>query len=191
MGSLFLPLSLPGMRLQVASKLAAPNTGLGYGLCFVNLVLDGFTNATQETIHKRHGSTSALHTMCYMNLWSSLYFAAYLFGPVHLLGLNSNVGLDCIHFCLRHKAAALQVALFCLCGAWGQIFIFQTLKTYGALVNTLVTTTRKFFNILISVALNGNPLLPQQWVAVALVFTGLAIHSTSKKYGKPKAGKAD
>jgi hypothetical protein len=32
-----------------------------------------------------------------------------------------------------------------------QLFIFFTIKTFGSLANTLICTTRKFFNILISV----------------------------------------
>merc|ERR1711879_499775 len=106
---------------KVSAKLAAPNAALGYGLCFANLMLDGFTNATQETIHNQYTATSALHTMCYMNMWSSLYFSVYLFGPVHLIGLKGQVGMECIQFCLRHRQAALQVGMFCLCGAWGQV----------------------------------------------------------------------
>mmetsp|Transcript_42088 Transcript_42088/g.99786 ORF Transcript_42088/g.99786 Transcript_42088/m.99786 type:complete len:210 (-) Transcript_42088:165-794(-) len=172
---------------KVSSKLAAPNTGLGYGLCFLNLILDGFTNAAQETVHNRHPQTSSLHTMCYMNLWCGIYYGVYLFGPMGLLGLRSNLGMDCIGFCLRHHRAALHVALFCLCGAWGQLFIFETIKTFGALANTLITTTRKFFNILISVLINGNPLLAEQWAAVALVFSGLFLHSVMKRRPKSKS----
>lgn len=37
-----------------------------------------------------------------------------------------------------------------MCGAVGQLFIFGTIKAFGSLVNTLITTTRKFFNILLS-----------------------------------------
>ncbi len=32
---------------KVTSKLAAPNAPLGYALCLVNLVFDGYTNAAQ------------------------------------------------------------------------------------------------------------------------------------------------
>ena len=32
------------------SKLASPNAPLGYFLCALNLALDGFTNATQDSI---------------------------------------------------------------------------------------------------------------------------------------------
>ena len=34
-------------------KLAHPNAPLGYALCFLNLGMDGFTNATQDSISKR------------------------------------------------------------------------------------------------------------------------------------------
>ena len=49
------------------------------------------------------------------------------------------------------------------------------------MVNTLICTTRKFFNILLSVLISGNPLLPQQWVAVMLVFLGLLTSSIAKR----------
>jgi UDP-galactose transporter B1 len=38
---------------KVVSKLASPNAPLGYTLCFLNLGLDGFTNATQDAITKQ------------------------------------------------------------------------------------------------------------------------------------------
>lgn len=81
--------------------------------------------------------------------------------------------------------AGWYIALFCLCGAVGQLFIFATIRTFGSLVNTLICTTRKFFNILLSVLWNGNPLLPQQWLAVVFVFAGLLTSSIAKS-GKKK-----
>jgi UDP-galactose transporter B1 len=81
--------------------------------------------------------------------------------------------------------------LFCLCGAVGQLFIFYTIKTFGSLTLTLITTTRKFFNILLSVLWNANPLLPAQWGAVGMVFGGLLVSSVTKSraHGK-KASKS-
>jgi solute carrier family 35 (UDP-galactose transporter), member B1 len=34
----------------VTSKLASPNTSLGYALCFLNLTFDGYTNAAQASV---------------------------------------------------------------------------------------------------------------------------------------------
>lgn len=38
---------------KTISKLAHPNAPYGYALCFLNLVFDGFTNATQDSIKER------------------------------------------------------------------------------------------------------------------------------------------
>ncbi|KAJ6913415.1 hypothetical protein NC651_015815 [Populus alba x Populus x berolinensis] len=35
---------------KTINKLAHPNAPLGYGLCFLNLAFDGFTNATQDSL---------------------------------------------------------------------------------------------------------------------------------------------
>eukprot|EP00798_Chlamydomonas_sp_ICE-L_P001119 gene1119-3952_t len=167
---------------STASKLANPNTTLGYALCFVNLAFDGYTNAAQDEINKHHPHNPPMHMMCWMNFWTSIYYALYLFGI-------TDYGVQMINFCSRHPDAAWDVILFCICGAGGQLFIFATIKLFGSLTNTLVCTTRKFFNILISVVVNMNPLLPGQWVAVGMVFTGL-LSSTVMKGRKHKVLKA-
>ena len=45
---------------KVTAKLASPSAPWGYSLCLVNLVLDGYTNAAQDEIHKRYHHGSAL-----------------------------------------------------------------------------------------------------------------------------------
>ena len=156
-----------------ASKLVAPNAPWGYFLCLVNLALDGYTNAEQDEVQKRFRATTALHTMCFMNFWGSLYYGMYLF-------VISNSGHQLLSFCRQHPSAAYDVMVFCMCGVVGQLFIFYTIRTFGSLVNTLVCTTRKFFNILLSVLWHGSPLLTQQWLAVSFVFSGLLINTFFK-----------
>merc|ERR1712118_418779 len=73
----------------------------------------------------------------------------------------------------------------CLCGAFGQLFIFLTISTFGSLMSTTITTTWEFCSILLSVVWNGNALTQPQLTAVALVFGGLTLKevwkATSKK----------
>ena len=73
--SLFAAQSMSG----ASQKLSSPNAPLGYTLCAVNLILDGYTNAAQDKIHGQYKGTSSLVTMCWMNFWCSLYNAAFLF----------------------------------------------------------------------------------------------------------------
>lgn len=55
---LYVPFMMNSECFQTSSKtmkkLANPNAPLGYGLCFLNLAFDGFTNATQDSISTRY-----------------------------------------------------------------------------------------------------------------------------------------
>ncbi|PSS13537.1 UDP-galactose/UDP-glucose transporter like [Actinidia chinensis var. chinensis] len=153
---------------KTISKLAHPNAPLGYGLCFLNLAFDGFTNATQDSITARYPKTSAWDIMLGMNLWGTIYNTAFMFG------WPSASGYEAVSFCKQHPKAAGDILLFCLCGAVGQNFIFLTISRFGSLTNTTITTTRKFVSIVVSSLWSGNPLSTKQWGSVAMVFSGLS-----------------
>ena len=151
---------------QATTKLTNPNALLGYTLCFFNLTLDGYTNSAQDEIKRKYSGTSAVEMMCWMNFWCAIISGTYTFG-------FSSSGLEIVSFCFSHPQAFQDVLLYCICGAVGQLFIFFTLTSYGSLTNTLITTTRKFFSILLSSMISGSTLLPLQWGGVSLVFAGL------------------
>ncbi|KAH9534901.1 hypothetical protein CY35_17G027100 [Sphagnum magellanicum] len=155
---------------KVVSKVASPNQPFGYALCFLNLGCDGFTHATQDAITKRYPKTNAVHIMMCMNMWSSIYMGIFM------LGWPGGGGWAAIKFVCEHPKAAWDITLFCLCGVVGQNFIFLIISHFGSLVTNIITTTRKFFSILISSLWNGNPLSFQQWASVVMVFTGLSYH---------------
>ncbi|KAH0866238.1 hypothetical protein HID58_083449 [Brassica napus] len=153
---------------KTISKLANPNAPLGYGLCFLNLAFDGFTNATQDSITARYPKTSAWDIMLGMNLWGTIYNMVYMFGLPH------GSGFEAVQFCKQHPEAAWDILMYCLCGAVGQNFIFLTISRFGSLANTTITTTRKFVSIVVSSVLSGNPLSSKQWGCVSMVFGGLS-----------------
>ncbi|XP_058096570.1 UDP-galactose/UDP-glucose transporter 3 isoform X2 [Magnolia sinica] len=153
---------------KTISKLAHPNAPFGYGLCFLNLAMDGFTNATQDSITARYPKTSAWDIMLGMNLWGTIYNVIYMFG------YPRGGGYEAVHFCKQHPEAAWDILLYCLCGAVGQNFIFLTISRFGSLTNTTITTTRKFVSIVVSSLLSGNPLSGKQWGSVVMVFSGLS-----------------
>ncbi|MCL7023162.1 hypothetical protein MKW94_026894 [Papaver nudicaule] len=167
----FLSTYAPSLLLtssKTISKLAHPNAPLGYGLCFLNLTFDGFTNATQDSITSRYPKTSAWDIMLGMNLWGTIYNLVYMFA------LPYGSGFESYQFCIKHPEAAWDIFLFCLCGAVGQNFIFLTISRFGSLANTTITTTRKFVSIVVSSLVTGNPLSGKQWGSVMMVFSGLS-----------------
>ncbi|KAL8161525.1 hypothetical protein V2J09_013014 [Rumex salicifolius] len=153
---------------KTISKLAHPNAPLGYGLCFLNLAFDGFTNATQDSITARYPKTTAWDIMFGMNLWGTIYNLVFMFG------WPQASGYEAIQFCKLHPEAAWDILFYCLCGAVGQNFIFLTISRFGSLTNTTITTTRKFVSIVVSSLLSGNPLSRVQWGSVFMVFSGLS-----------------
>jgi hypothetical protein len=46
---------------SISSKVASPNAPLGYGLCLLNLGLDGFTNASQDSLTARFSLSLSPH----------------------------------------------------------------------------------------------------------------------------------
>ena len=80
-----------------------------------------------------------------------------------------------IDYVAKHPSVAEALVLFSLCSAFGQIFIFYTIRTFDSLTLSTITTTRKFFTIVTSVVIHGNVLATSQWGAVAIVFGGLAL----------------
>lgn len=162
-----------------SSHVSSPNAAMGYVLVLINLILDGYTNSTQDAVKQAYPKTTALQLMCWTNMWCAL------FGSVYMFGIHSSTGLLVVQFAQSHPQVIIDILVYCLCGAFGQLFIFLTISTFGSLMSTTITTTRKFCSILLSVVWNGNALTQPQWTAVALVFGGLTLKevwkATSKK----------
>lgn len=113
-----------------------------------------------------HG-TKPGHMMFWMNAWST----AILFVALNLTGEL----LQFVDFVQRFPFVISFIFQFSIMSAIGQLFIFLTISSFGPLVCSLITTTRKFFTVLCSVLLFGNSLTGQQWFGTALVFLGLSL----------------
>jgi len=137
----------------------------GMALLCLSLVLDGFTGSNQHNFDREY-QLSSHDLMLGMNAMS----CAYLCVALPLTG-ELQRGLA---FLAAHPAIQWDVLLFAMSSALGQHFIFETVTGPGSLACTTITTTRKFFTILISVFMySDNRLDVQQWGGVALVFLGL------------------
>ncbi|KAM3178587.1 hypothetical protein ACTXT7_002290 [Hymenolepis weldensis] len=140
--------------------------GLGWGhlLLLVSLTLDGFTGGMQEDFRSRtHVGPYSL--MMKLNLWSVLYL---WFGVV-----ANNELFAFLVFIKSYPFVLVNILLFGIVSAVGQMFIYTMIINFGSLMCSIVTTTRKFFTVLGSVALFGHAISTQQILGAALVFSGL------------------
>ncbi|CAH2103366.1 unnamed protein product [Euphydryas editha] len=154
------------MYKDQAKKSNDDSQGMGIGevLLFLSLTMDGLTGAVQERI-KSESSPTAYSMMLNTNWWSTIISA---FGV-----LLSGEIFKFVTFVNQHPEIVIYLIAFALMGALGQLFIFFMVAEFGPLPCSVVTTTRKFFNVLASVIVFGNVLQIRQWIGAVLVFSGL------------------
>lgn len=120
--------------------------------------------------------------MAMMNLFSSALMITYLFASPYLpYPFRSLEGPNAIQFVLMHPSVLGDIALFAVCGAIGQCFIFHTLEKFGAVALVMVTVTRKMFSILLSAFWFGHKFNFGQWVSISLVFIGIGFEGLMKQ----------
>ncbi|XP_078280648.1 solute carrier family 35 member B1 [Rhinoraja longicauda] len=168
--------------LGVALFMYKPNKGMdsandhlfGFGeiLLLVSLTLDGLTGVAQEHM-RANFQTGSNQMMLNINVWSSLFLGIGV--------LFTGEIWEFLNFTERHPSILYKILLFSLTSALGQSFIFMTVVYFGPLTCSIITTTRKFFTILGSVLIFGNPISSLQWMGTVFVFLGLGLDA---KYGK-------
>lgn len=172
----------------VAGAAVTGSSWIGLGLLGINLLLDGVTNSTQDHIFHKHKQMTGPRMMFGLNLAVCLLTGAYLVSSA--LALKSGLPGTSLYsdqlamtaaFVARNGPRVLvDTALFGLCGALGQVFIFHTLETYGSLILVTVTVTRKMVSMLLSVVWFNHSLTVGQWVGVGAVFGGIGAEAAFK-----------
>lgn len=156
----------------VAAKVGADPGFFGFGMLLLSLALDGVTGPVQDSLVAAHKPT-ANHLMFYSNLWSSLYSLIWVVGIGELV--------PALNFCSQDPSVWFYIIGQSLASAVGQIFIYRLIRSFGSLTLSIVTTSRKFFSILLSVAYFRHTLSTLQWTSIMAVFLGLAFDMIAPK----------
>jgi UDP-galactose transporter B1 len=151
----------------------------GMALLALSLGMDGFLGVGQgflkraDTWNKNERPPSAVETMLWVNAYALL-----LLVPIAIGDNQWNEGIE-----ILSRDEFLLKAMMLLNGVVGigQIFIFLTITWYSSLVCTTITTTRKFFTILLSVIHFGHRFSTWQWLSTGMVFFGLYFSIFAKK----------
>jgi len=189
------------------------DTSYGLSLLLFSLGMDGLLASCQGMLkddknNKNDGSESdekintyrpptALETMLFTNLYATLLFipisiySRQLQNGLMLIktiastvkGNTSTMGESIIAF-FSHDLV-YNIFLLNTTAAIGQIFIFLTIYYFSTLMCTTITTTRKFFTILLSIRLYKHVFTTLQWTCVGMVFGGLYL-GIAEKFLKQK-----
>lgn len=160
------------------------STIVGTILVGFSLLCDGLTGSWQDAWTKNVRASGeepdAVEAQFLTNFWACLYLLPVSWYSGELLPffrMLADPPLGMIS----------DLLFFALCNTLGQFFIYAILSSHGSLVCSVVTTTRKFFTILLSVVMfNPNLLDARQWLAVILIFCALGF-DMAQSHGKKAA----
>lgn len=147
----------------------------GLLLAMTNLTIDGFTNAEQDRINKKHG-VSPYYMMAMVNIWSVCFAGLFLLADLAYRGAGSELA-SLLAFVQRYPGVRLDLVSFAFANALGQVFIYSIIDEFGSLVSVTVTVTRKMITLFLSVVIHKHPIQWWQWLGAACVFGGVALKS--------------
>lgn len=154
------------MKPQKAVADQKDDTFMGIVLLLFSLLCDGFTSAFEEKVVSVW-NPSTLQMMLNTNAYGAfLVFVGAL--------LHGEISRSAIFF-YKYPSTLLHLLVFATAGAAGQMFIFNTIREFGALVTSTATTMRKFLNVVWSVFWFGHIVTGTHLLGGAMVFGGLLL----------------
>lgn len=144
----------------------ASNSNLGLLLLVLSLCMDGICGMQQDIVVPRY-KPSSLRLQQMLNVYgvvvsliASLFLQELQPGFTFLIQNRVCLGVHELDSLLPQYAV-----LFGICSSVGQMFVLYTVRHFPPLVLSTITTTRKFFSILLSVIFMGNEITPYQvWI---------------------------
>merc|ERR550534_3164189 len=154
---------------------------LGMLLICLYIAADSFTSNWQERIYK----TYPIHSF-------QMMVGVNMFSATISLCLCAPRMWDVQLFCQDHPAVLLHMVLMSSCSAIGQLFIFYTIKKFGAVVFATAMTSRSILSVLISISIFGHTITPIGAFGLCISFSGLIwkVWLKRAKSLKKKAAKA-
>jgi len=142
------------------------NSFLGLFLLFSSLFFDGLNATVQETLRRDH-KPHAYDLMASANKYAAIA-SGVLYCVIGFMVMFFNADFTYIYFPSGSEITPLIIISFC--GAFGQCFIFFMVERFGPLVLTIITTTRKFFTVLLSIFIYNHEMSNNQVWAMLFVF---------------------
>lgn len=148
----------------------------GIMLLFLFLFFDSFTSQFQSRMFQRHRDLSMVELMFATSAFSTVLSFVTL---VHTKELYPAMA-----FVMQHSEIHLHFLLFSVCSTIGQLFIFYTIKNFGAVVFTLIMTTRILLSIALSCVLYGHKVTATGFFGLMLVMAAVLYRIRKKAQGQ-------
>lgn len=146
------------------SKGSAVTTLTGVFLLCMYMTSDSFNSNWQGALFKSY-QMSSVEMMFGVNLFSCLLTASSLF-------VQSGF-LDSLEFAAKHPAFIYDCLLLSVSAAIGQLFIYFTISTFGAVVFTIIMTLRQAVAILLSCVIYKHSVSSTGVFGIVVVFLAI------------------
>lgn len=148
----------------------------GIMLLFFFLFFDSFTSQWQSRMFQRHRDLSMIELMFATSAFSTILSFITL--------VHSKELWPALSFVYRHSEIHLHFFMFSICSTIGQLFIFYTIKNFGAVVFTIIMTTRILLSIALSCILYGHEVSSAGFLGLMLVMGAVCYRIKRKAEGK-------
>jgi adenosine 3'-phospho 5'-phosphosulfate transporter B2 len=148
----------------------------GVVLLILFLFFDSFTGQWQTRMFQLNKKLSPLQMMLIMNAFSAVFSFITL---VHQEELNKSMG-----FVYSHPMILLHIVIFCICSTVGQLFIFYTVKNFGAVVFGIIMSVRILLSTILSCVIYSHRIKELGFLGIFIVFAAVAYRIRRKTEGK-------
>jgi adenosine 3'-phospho 5'-phosphosulfate transporter B2 len=145
-------------------------TGILLLVCF--LFFDSFTSQFQSRMFQRHVDLSMVELMFATSAYSTVLSAITL--------VHNHELAPALEFVYQHSEIHWHFFMFSICSTIGQLFIYYTIKNFGAVVFTLIMTTRILLSIALSCILYGHSVTGVGFLGLMMVM-GAVLYRIKRK----------
>jgi len=144
----------------------------GIMLLLFFLFFDSFTGQWQSRMFQRHRDLSIVELLFATSAFSTVLSLITL---VHENELGA-----AFDFIMEHYEIHGHIFVFSVCSTIGQLFIYYTIKNFGAVVFALIMTTRILLSIALSCIIYGHKVTPIGFAGLSLVI-GAVLYRIKRK----------
>jgi solute carrier family 35 (adenosine 3'-phospho 5'-phosphosulfate transporter), member B2 len=152
--------------------------GIYCGVVLLSLYLffDSFTSQWQTRMFELKKEMSPLQMMLVINAFSTAFSFITL---VHQEELTVS-----LTFVYNHPTIMFHMVVFTLCSTIGQLYIFYTVKNFGAVVFSIIMSLRILTSILLSCFVYSHPVTELGFIGMTIVFGSITYRIMRKSEGK-------
>lgn len=147
----------------------------GVVLLCLFLFFDSFTGQWQTRMFQLNKNMSPLQMMLIMNAFSAVFSFITL---LHQEQLYASM-----MFVYNHPWMLVDIVMFSVVSLLGQLFIFYTVKSFGAVVFSIIMSIRILFSILLSCLVYSHPITELGVLGMIIVFGAMGYRIKRKTEG--------